>query len=157
MRRRVSDSPRYGRPGSVSPVAAARRMVSFSCCYPWPRDLRRLRSLATGSDAAPPRTARRIAKVTGGQILLSLAGMDGEELFDPTLLGTADKVRPAAAAAAAAAVGACWADLVVQRRGWALDRQACDVPCSVLFLSLFLLYIYLLINPSISHIMYTGV
>ena len=95
--------------------------------------------------------------MTGGQILLSLAGMDGEELFDPTLLGTADKVRPAAAAAAAAAVGACWADLVVQRRGWALDRQPCDVPCSVLFLSLFLLYIYLLINPSISHIMYTGV
>lgn len=35
---------------------------------------------------------RRIAKVTGGQILLSLAGMDGEELFDPVLLGSADKV-----------------------------------------------------------------
>jgi hypothetical protein len=31
--------------------------------------------------------------VTGGQILLSLAGMDGEELFDPVLLGSADKVR----------------------------------------------------------------
>ena len=37
--------------------------------------------------------ACRIAKVTGGQILLSLAGMDGEELFDPALLGTAEKVR----------------------------------------------------------------
>ncbi len=30
--------------------------------------------------------------MTGGQILLSLAGMDGDELFDPTLLGTAEKV-----------------------------------------------------------------
>ena len=35
----------------------------------------------------------RIAKVTGGQILLSLAGMDGDELFDSSLLGTAEKVK----------------------------------------------------------------
>ncbi len=34
----------------------------------------------------------RIAKVTGGQVLLSLAGMDGEELFDAAMLGSADKV-----------------------------------------------------------------
>eukprot|EP00284_Hemiselmis_tepida_P009833 CAMPEP_0174926072 /NCGR_PEP_ID=MMETSP1355-20121228/9629_1 /TAXON_ID=464990 /ORGANISM="Hemiselmis tepida, Strain CCMP443" /LENGTH=547 /DNA_ID=CAMNT_0016172079 /DNA_START=41 /DNA_END=1684 /DNA_ORIENTATION=+ len=35
---------------------------------------------------------RRIAKVTGGSIQLSLAGMDGDESFDPSLLGQADKV-----------------------------------------------------------------
>lgn len=35
---------------------------------------------------------RRIAKLTGGQMMLSLAGMDGEESFDPAMLGSADKV-----------------------------------------------------------------
>jgi len=35
---------------------------------------------------------RRIAKVTGGSIMLSLAGMDGEESFDPACLGSADMV-----------------------------------------------------------------
>jgi len=35
---------------------------------------------------------RRIAKVTGGTIMLSMAGMEGEESFDPSMLGQADKV-----------------------------------------------------------------
>ena len=34
----------------------------------------------------------RIAKVTGGTIMLSMAGMEGEESFDPSMLGQADKV-----------------------------------------------------------------
>jgi T-complex protein 1 subunit alpha len=35
---------------------------------------------------------RRIAKVTGATIQLSMAGMDGEESFDASLLGSAEKV-----------------------------------------------------------------
>eukprot|EP00960_Hanusia_phi_P035519 751764-Hanusia_phi.AAC.4 len=34
----------------------------------------------------------RIAKVTGGTIMLSMAGMDGDEAFDPSMLGQAEKV-----------------------------------------------------------------
>jgi hypothetical protein len=36
---------------------------------------------------------RRIAKATGGTLVLTLADMDGNESFDPSLLGTADEVH----------------------------------------------------------------
>lgn len=35
---------------------------------------------------------RRIAKATGGRVVLTLADMEGNETFDPTALGTADEV-----------------------------------------------------------------
>merc|ERR1711953_1552167 len=35
---------------------------------------------------------RRIAKCTGGQILLTMATMEGDEAFDPTYLGKAEEV-----------------------------------------------------------------
>jgi T-complex protein 1 subunit alpha len=35
---------------------------------------------------------RRIAKATGGQLVSSLANMDGEETFEPSYLGTAEEV-----------------------------------------------------------------
>ena len=35
---------------------------------------------------------RRIAKATGGSLVLTLADMDGNESFDPSLLGTAEEV-----------------------------------------------------------------
>jgi T-complex protein 1 subunit alpha len=35
---------------------------------------------------------KRIAKVTGGQIVVSLANMEGEESFDPSMLGSCDTV-----------------------------------------------------------------
>ena len=35
---------------------------------------------------------RRIAKATGGSLVLTLADMDGNESFDPLLLGTAEEV-----------------------------------------------------------------
>merc|ERR1740133_336438 len=35
---------------------------------------------------------RRIAKCTGGQVLLTMATLDGDEAFDPASLGTADEV-----------------------------------------------------------------
>jgi hypothetical protein len=35
---------------------------------------------------------RRIAKATGGRVVLTLADMDGNETFDPAALGTADEV-----------------------------------------------------------------
>merc|ERR1711972_543191 len=35
---------------------------------------------------------RRIAKCTGGQLLLTMATMEGDEAFDPKFLGTADEV-----------------------------------------------------------------
>lgn len=35
---------------------------------------------------------KRVAKATGGQLLLSLANMEGEESFDPSLLGEAEEV-----------------------------------------------------------------
>lgn len=39
-----------------------------------------------------PEDMRRIARMTGGKVCLSLATMDGEEKFDPENLGTADEV-----------------------------------------------------------------
>ena len=35
---------------------------------------------------------RRIAKATGGSVILTLADMDGNETFDATMLGTAEEV-----------------------------------------------------------------
>merc|ERR1712153_228365 len=35
---------------------------------------------------------RRIAKCTGGQVMLTMATLDGDEAFDPASLGTADEV-----------------------------------------------------------------
>lgn len=35
---------------------------------------------------------RRIAKATGGQLLSSLANMEGDETFDASMLGEADEV-----------------------------------------------------------------
>jgi len=35
---------------------------------------------------------KRIAKATGGQLLLSLANMDGDESFDASMLGDAEEV-----------------------------------------------------------------
>lgn len=35
---------------------------------------------------------KRIAKATGGQLLLSMANMDGEESFDASMLGEAEEV-----------------------------------------------------------------
>ncbi len=36
---------------------------------------------------------RRLAKCTGGNIILSLANMEGDETFDPKDLGHADAIR----------------------------------------------------------------
>ena len=36
---------------------------------------------------------RRIAKATGGQVVLTLADMDGQETFDASTLGTASEVK----------------------------------------------------------------
>lgn len=36
--------------------------------------------------------SRRIAKATGGRVVLTLADMDGNETFDPAALGTAEEV-----------------------------------------------------------------
>ncbi len=36
---------------------------------------------------------RRLAKCTGGNIILSLANMEGDEAFDPKDLGHADAIR----------------------------------------------------------------
>jgi T-complex protein 1 subunit alpha len=36
---------------------------------------------------------RRLAKCTGGSIILSLANMEGDETFDPKDLGYADAIR----------------------------------------------------------------
>merc|ERR1719230_666668 len=35
---------------------------------------------------------RRIAKLTGGQLMITFADMEGNESFDASLLGTADEV-----------------------------------------------------------------
>lgn len=35
---------------------------------------------------------KRLAKVTGGQLVSSLANLEGDESFDPSYLGTADEV-----------------------------------------------------------------
>ena len=37
-------------------------------------------------------SCRRIAKATGGRVVLTLADMEGNETFDPAALGTADEV-----------------------------------------------------------------
>jgi hypothetical protein len=37
---------------------------------------------------------RRIAKATGGQVVMALADMDGNETFEASNLGTADEVAP---------------------------------------------------------------
>lgn len=36
---------------------------------------------------------RRIAKATGGQVVMALADMDGNESFEASSLGTAEEVR----------------------------------------------------------------
>merc|ERR1719491_2501194 len=36
---------------------------------------------------------RRLSKCTGGRVLLTMAGLEGEEVFDPACLGTADQVE----------------------------------------------------------------
>merc|ERR1711988_1453020 len=35
---------------------------------------------------------RKIAKLTGGQLMITLADMEGNESFDPSMLGTAEEV-----------------------------------------------------------------
>lgn len=41
---------------------------------------------------SPCPLCRRIAKATGGRVVLTLADMEGNETFDPSALGTADEV-----------------------------------------------------------------
>jgi len=43
--------------------------------------------------AIPVPCRRRIAKATGGQVVMALADMDGNESFEASSLGTAEEVR----------------------------------------------------------------
>lgn len=47
---------------------------------------------AIGVRRCRPEDLRRIAKLTGGTVCLSLATLEGEEAFDPSYLGTAEEV-----------------------------------------------------------------
>ena len=53
-------------------------------------------SAVPGTDSAQcVSRRRRIAKATGATMVLTLADMDGNESFDPSLLGTAEEVSGA--------------------------------------------------------------
>ena len=69
-------------------------MTNNMCTGMAHRSLRRLCCCACPTVPRGSHCRRRIAKATGGQVVMALADMDGNETFEASNLGTAEEVSP---------------------------------------------------------------